>query len=154
MQAMCLPIGPSSSSSSGWSWMCLNIGSRKASVFPLPVLAIPIMSRPDMMTGTACAWIGVGFSKSCLQNNKCVRREVGMKHGRAETDLLWERVHNALAATALRPHSDGARTVLASHLDVLQLLPVRVHVWKSDKLSAKKSHCNLQQTTTFFRHAS
>jgi hypothetical protein len=27
--------------------MCRNIGRRKANVFPLPVLAIPIKSRPE-----------------------------------------------------------------------------------------------------------
>jgi hypothetical protein len=27
--------------------MCRNIGRRKAKVFPLPVLAIPIKSRPE-----------------------------------------------------------------------------------------------------------
>ena len=42
-----LPIGPSISSSGGWSMMCRNIGRRKAKVFPLPVLAIPIKSRPE-----------------------------------------------------------------------------------------------------------
>jgi hypothetical protein len=31
-------------------------GRRKASVLPEPVLAMPIMSRPDMMMGMACAW--------------------------------------------------------------------------------------------------
>jgi len=60
------PIGPSSSSSAGWSMMCLNIGSRNASVFPLPVLAMPMTSRPDMMAGIAWDWIGVGFSKPLL----------------------------------------------------------------------------------------
>ena len=38
-----------------------NIGRRNASVFPEPVLAMPITSRPDIMAGMACAWIGVGF---------------------------------------------------------------------------------------------
>jgi hypothetical protein len=42
-----VPIGPSISSGDGWSMMCRNIGRRKASVFPLPVLAIPIKSRPE-----------------------------------------------------------------------------------------------------------
>lgn len=43
--------------------MCLNIGNRKARVFPLPVFAIPIRSRPDIIAGIAWAWMGVGFSK-------------------------------------------------------------------------------------------
>ena len=58
-----MAMGPSPSSSSGCAAMCLKSGRRKASVFPLPVLAMPIMSLPLMMTGIACAWIGVGFSK-------------------------------------------------------------------------------------------
>ena len=40
--------------------MCLNMGSRKERVLPLPVLAIPITSLPDMMQGSAIVWIGVG----------------------------------------------------------------------------------------------
>ena len=55
-------IGPSFISSGSWSMMCLNMGSKKAIVLPLPVLAIPIKSRPDMTAGMACAWMGVGFS--------------------------------------------------------------------------------------------
>ena len=31
-------------------------------VFPEPVFATPITSRPDMMAGIAWAWIAVGFS--------------------------------------------------------------------------------------------
>ena len=62
-----LPIGPSSSSSSGWSSICRNIGNKKASVFPLPVLAIPIKSRPDIIAGIAWAWIGVGVSNPFLK---------------------------------------------------------------------------------------
>ena len=57
-----LPIGPSSSSNGGWSIMCLYIGIRNARVLPLPVLAIPIRSLPDITAGMAWAWIGVGFS--------------------------------------------------------------------------------------------
>lgn len=58
-----MAMGPSVSSRGGWSRMWRNIGRRKASVLPLPVFAIPIRSRPDMMAGIAWAWIGVGFSK-------------------------------------------------------------------------------------------
>jgi hypothetical protein len=42
--------------------MCLYIGIRNARVLPLPVLAIPIRSLPDITAGMAWAWIGVGFS--------------------------------------------------------------------------------------------
>ena len=63
-----LPIGPSSSSSSGWSSICLNIGNRKARVLPLPVLAIPMRSLPDMTAGMAWHWIGVGNSKLALKH--------------------------------------------------------------------------------------
>lgn len=58
-----IPIGPSSGSKAGWSSTWRKSGSRKASVFPEPVLAMPIMSRPDIIMGSACAWIGVGRSK-------------------------------------------------------------------------------------------
>jgi hypothetical protein len=42
-------IGPSVSSNGGWSKICRNIGSKNANVLPLPVLAIPIMSRPKYL---------------------------------------------------------------------------------------------------------
>ena len=58
-----IAMGPSSSSNSGWALIWRNSGSKKARVLPDPVLAIPIISRPDMITGMAWAWIGVGFSK-------------------------------------------------------------------------------------------
>ncbi|TNN39442.1 hypothetical protein EYF80_050387 [Liparis tanakae] len=45
--------------------MCLNMGSRKAMVLPLPVLAMPMRSRPDMMAGMAWAWMG-----PCLRGAK------------------------------------------------------------------------------------
>mmetsp|Transcript_56010 Transcript_56010/g.157883 ORF Transcript_56010/g.157883 Transcript_56010/m.157883 type:complete len:238 (+) Transcript_56010:2432-3145(+) len=38
-------------------------GSRKASVFPEPVFATPIRSRPDVSTGHAYCWIAVGAGK-------------------------------------------------------------------------------------------
>ena len=50
--------------------MWRNMGRRNARVLPLPVLAMPIMSRPDITVGTACAWIGVGRSKLFLENGK------------------------------------------------------------------------------------
>lgn len=49
-------IGPSVSSRGGWSTTCRNIGSRKASVFPEPVLAMPMTSLPFMMAGMAWLW--------------------------------------------------------------------------------------------------
>lgn len=61
-----LQIGPSDSSRGRWSMMCRNMGSRKAMVFPLPVLAMPMRSLPVMMAGIAWDWIGVGFSQPCL----------------------------------------------------------------------------------------
>ncbi|OMH83980.1 hypothetical protein AX774_g2527, partial [Zancudomyces culisetae] len=60
------PIGPSPFLSSRCPLICLSIGNTKASVFPLPVLAIPITSRPISIAGIACAWIAVGFSKPAL----------------------------------------------------------------------------------------
>ena len=35
-------------------------GRKKARVLPEPVLATPIVSRPAMIGGQHCAWIGVG----------------------------------------------------------------------------------------------
>lgn len=45
-------MGPSPGSSSFWSMMWTSIGQMNAAVLPLPVLAIPIMSRPDSAMGT------------------------------------------------------------------------------------------------------
>ena|SRR5438552_5854658 len=39
-----------------------NIGIANAAVFPDPVCARPIMSRPARASGIAAAWIGVGWS--------------------------------------------------------------------------------------------
>ena len=39
----------------------LSIGSVKAAVLPVPVWAMPRMSRPCRAGGMACAWIGVGL---------------------------------------------------------------------------------------------
>src|SRR5438132_138504 len=49
-----MDIGPSIGSKGRWSLMWRNIGSRKAMVLPLPVLATPMTSRPAMMAGIAC----------------------------------------------------------------------------------------------------
>ena len=67
------PIGPSSSSSSGWSRIWRNIGNRNPSVLPLPVLAIPMRSRPDIIAGIAWACIGVGWVKLFLKQMKYVK---------------------------------------------------------------------------------
>ena len=39
-----------------------RIGSAKAAVFPVPVCAPAMRSRPCSTRGIACSWIGVGFS--------------------------------------------------------------------------------------------
>ena len=38
----------------------MTMGRLKHIVFPLPVKAIPIMSRPDSTAGSPWIWIGVG----------------------------------------------------------------------------------------------
>jgi hypothetical protein len=48
--------------------MCINMGMTKASVLPLPVLAMPTTSRPNSPMGTACAWIGVGSVNPSLSS--------------------------------------------------------------------------------------
>eukprot|EP00968_Pinguiococcus_pyrenoidosus_P011531 scaffold927_cov230-Pinguiococcus_pyrenoidosus.AAC.13 len=68
--AMMRPMGPSPSSSgyvATWSRMCRNMGRRKARVFPEPVLATPMTSRPLMMAGTACFWMLKGSFQLCLR---------------------------------------------------------------------------------------
>ena len=44
--------------------MCFRAGRENARVLPLPVSAIPMISRPLPMIGQHWDWIGVGFSKS------------------------------------------------------------------------------------------
>lgn len=46
-----MAMGPSPGSSSFWSMMCTSMGQMKAAVLPLPVLAMPIMSRPERAMG-------------------------------------------------------------------------------------------------------
>jgi hypothetical protein len=45
--------------------MCLSIGRRKANVFPLPVLAIPIKSRPGGKKKMLCPLNAQGSIKGC-----------------------------------------------------------------------------------------
>jgi hypothetical protein len=46
------------------------MGQMKAAVLPLPVLAIPMMSRPCMAMGTPCGQkTKVTFPSSCIQSN-------------------------------------------------------------------------------------
>ena len=44
----------------GLSSRAWRIGKAKAAVFPLPVSASPIRSRPSSASGIDCSWIGVG----------------------------------------------------------------------------------------------
>src|SRR5262245_9411342 len=39
------------------------MGSENAAVFPVPVWALPMTSRPSRMSGIARSWIGVGSTK-------------------------------------------------------------------------------------------
>lgn len=50
-----MAMGPSIVRRGRWSLMCRNMGRRNATVLPDPVLATPMMSRPDMMAGMAWA---------------------------------------------------------------------------------------------------
>mmetsp|Transcript_28197 Transcript_28197/g.76105 ORF Transcript_28197/g.76105 Transcript_28197/m.76105 type:complete len:321 (-) Transcript_28197:729-1691(-) len=61
------PIGPLPLSSSRWSMMCTSIGSTKAAVLPLPVLATPSTSRPLRAAGSAWDWMAVGRSYPALE---------------------------------------------------------------------------------------
>ena len=68
------------------------IGHTKAAVFPEPVLAIPITSRPDSPTGTAWAWIAVGWVYPIFRtvpsipssNPQCAKLTIGCRDVKAE----------------------------------------------------------------------
>mmetsp|Transcript_74317 Transcript_74317/g.214810 ORF Transcript_74317/g.214810 Transcript_74317/m.214810 type:complete len:284 (+) Transcript_74317:804-1655(+) len=47
------PMGPSPFCNSSWAMQCTNIGKRYATVFPEPVSAMPMMSRPVSAAGMA-----------------------------------------------------------------------------------------------------
>uniref|UniRef100_A0A8R7VGZ5 Uncharacterized protein n=1 Tax=Triticum urartu TaxID=4572 RepID=A0A8R7VGZ5_TRIUA len=53
-------------------------GSTNTRVFPDPVKAMPIMSRPESTTGSPCTWMGVGctmpFSRSIRRTGSGKRR--------------------------------------------------------------------------------
>ena len=51
-----------------WSLIWRSMGSTKASVLPEPVLAMPMQSRPLMMAGSACAWMGMGLMYFILRS--------------------------------------------------------------------------------------
>ena len=44
-------------------YLC-KIGRRKAAVFPEPVIELATTSLPDLITGIASCWIGVGLTYS------------------------------------------------------------------------------------------
>eukprot|EP00967_Tisochrysis_lutea_P107756 scaffold166484_cov33-Tisochrysis_lutea.AAC.1 len=62
--AMIRPKGPSplvSGMRFSCSYATITIGRVNTRVLPEPVNAMPIMSRPERMTGRPWIWIGVGF---------------------------------------------------------------------------------------------
>src|SRR2546425_13277024 len=58
-----------------------RIGRRNAAVFPDPVCAVPITSRPDRMAGVAPFLIGGGGSEPGAET---ARRGAGTRPGKAE----------------------------------------------------------------------
>ena len=70
---MIMPIGPSPLSIGRWSLTCLSMGNTYDSVFPDPVLATPMQSRPDMITGSAWHWMGIGFSNPLRRISSATR---------------------------------------------------------------------------------
>mmetsp|Transcript_30731 Transcript_30731/g.47529 ORF Transcript_30731/g.47529 Transcript_30731/m.47529 type:complete len:272 (-) Transcript_30731:50-865(-) len=77
------PMGPDSPSPrGGWSIMCRSMGRRKARVLPDPVLAMPMTSRPAMIAGRHCAWMGKGSRIFCFFSTERIRSE--RPHSRKE----------------------------------------------------------------------
>mmetsp|Transcript_4212 Transcript_4212/g.17323 ORF Transcript_4212/g.17323 Transcript_4212/m.17323 type:complete len:208 (+) Transcript_4212:3619-4242(+) len=70
---MIMPIGPSPLSMGRWSLTCLSMGNTYDSVLPDPVFATPMQSRPDMITGSAWHWIGIGLSKPLRRMSSMTR---------------------------------------------------------------------------------
>mmetsp|Transcript_3839 Transcript_3839/g.9611 ORF Transcript_3839/g.9611 Transcript_3839/m.9611 type:complete len:289 (-) Transcript_3839:400-1266(-) len=70
--AMMRAMGPSPWARGGWSLTCRSMGSTNASVLPLPVLAMPMQSRPLMMQGRACAWMGRGAVQPSLRSSSSI----------------------------------------------------------------------------------
>ena len=93
-------MGPSPFWSGGWSIAWTMNGSRYAAVLPLPVVAIPIASRPDSTTGNACAWIAVGAAyprRFTAPRSSRVRPSVFEELERAR-DVEARRAHAELGA--------------------------------------------------------
>uniref|UniRef100_A0A0A8YW84 ATP-dependent RNA helicase DDX41 n=1 Tax=Arundo donax TaxID=35708 RepID=A0A0A8YW84_ARUDO len=62
---MIIPNGPSPGTIGIMISSCsatMMSGSTNTSVFPDPVKAMPIMSRPESTTGSPCTWMGVGWT--------------------------------------------------------------------------------------------
>ena len=61
-------VGAMISTCSWWTSVCTRckIGSKKASVFPVPVWAFAMTSFPLKTTGMDCSWIGVGSLIPCF----------------------------------------------------------------------------------------
>ena len=96
------PMGPSPSFTGGWSRIWRNSGSRYASVFPEPVLATAMHSRPDMIVGMACVTGG-------KQTHLTLNGE------RLLIAQLCDHVHDLLVQTALAPRENRTRIMLSAN---------------------------------------
>merc|ERR1719149_176608 len=108
------------------------MGSVYPMVLPEPVLAMPMTSRPLMIAGSACAWIGYGaaypsFATTCSTRSAsphCDQRLIGRGHRLPRTVMLSHQYARLLVlrVDVRRRLALGWRLV-----DVGELLDQRVH---------------------------
>lgn len=97
-------------------------GIKKAPVFPDPVLAMPIRSRPASATGMEALWIGDGRSHFSLARTRVIASGRGSSSQESATggtleplSLIWFSLRNASRASGVLVgvNSRSSFTVLA-----------------------------------------
>ena len=94
--------------------MCLMAGKPNASVFPLPVAAIPTRSLPDRAIGRHCDWIGDGIVKfrvaysSSFDRPDCLKLDKGFASQFSTAIRLSSRNASMLLSDMDRMSDDGS----------------------------------------------
>jgi len=84
---------------------CIH-GTPKASVFPDPVSATPITSRPESKKGQAAAWIGVGDEKN-LKGARCAWSVIGKYANIVIGRRLWEVINGSSTLMKLEERKEA-----------------------------------------------
>lgn len=120
-QRIISPIGPSVSSKAGWSRMCRNMGNKNANVLPLPVLAIPMMSRPILQDKhRVLVFVKKRFQKELTRHN--CWNSLSLNRSWFFICQLLKNFHFFFTNSTLGPGFNGFRTSLSFNFNTFKLL--------------------------------